>query len=287
MSSELPLNSPERATGQPAWTVGETAAVYQRGAAGREERIAPATEQLLDLAGVGPGYRVLDVAAGPGGQTFQAARRAGPSGSVLATDISAAMLEALADGARESGLTNVETRVMDAERLDLSSESFDVVICRDGLMLFLDPAKALAEMCRVTRRGGRVAALVYSEEQRNPYFSIPQGIARRIGGLPEPLPGMPGPCSLGDPQRLGDLFRAAGLHDIEVHRALTVQRFPSATKALSRIQEGSVHTRELMLQLTEAQRNQAWQEVERALSRLEGPNGCELPGESLIAVGVK
>src|SRR4051794_4812340 len=85
-SSELPRNSPERTTGQPTWTVGETAEVYQRGAAGREERVTQATEQLLDLAGVGPGYRVLDVAAGPGGQTFQAARRAGPSGSVLATD---------------------------------------------------------------------------------------------------------------------------------------------------------------------------------------------------------
>jgi SAM-dependent methyltransferase len=197
------------------------------------------------------------------------------------------MLEALANGAREIGLTNVETRLMDAERLDLSNESFDVVICRDGLMLFPDPAKALGEMCRVTRRGGRVAALVFSEEQRNPYFSIPQGIARRIGGLPEPPPGMPGPCSLGDPQRLADLFRTAGLHDVEGHRAQTVQRFPSATKALSSIQETSVHTRELMLHLTEAQREQAWQEVERALRRLEGPNGCELPGESLIIVGVK
>src|SRR4051812_8129883 len=173
MSSELPVNSQPSAAGQPTWTVGETAEVYQRGAAGRAERVTQATEQLLDLAGVGPGSRVLDVAAGPGGQTFQAARRAGPSGSVLATDISAAMLEAVAKGARDVGLTNVETRVMDAERLDLGDESFDVVICRDGLMLFPDPSKALAELCRVTRRGGKVAALVFSEEKRNPYFGIP------------------------------------------------------------------------------------------------------------------
>jgi len=66
-----------------------------------------------------------------------------------------------------------------------------------------------------------------------------------------------------------------------------VQCYPSATEALRSIQEGSVHTRELMLQLTEAQREQAWQEVETELRRLEEPNGCELPGESLIAVGVK
>src|SRR2546423_647922 len=112
MSSELPTNSHPSAAVEPTWTAGETVDLWQRAAAGRDAVLTPATEQLLDLAGVGPGSRVLDVAAGTGGQTLQAARRAGRSGYVVATDSSAAMLEVATKTAREAGLTNVETRVM-------------------------------------------------------------------------------------------------------------------------------------------------------------------------------
>ena len=66
-----------------------------------------------------------------------------------------------------------------------------------------------------------------------------------------------------------------------------MRRYASASEALRHMQELSVHTRELMSRLTEKQRAQAWQETERELHRFDGPNGCELPGESLIAVGTK
>ncbi len=287
MSSGLPSNTPTSAAAEPTWTAGETVGLWQRGAAEREALNAQTTEWLLDLAGVGPGSRVLDVAAGAGAQTLPAARRAGPSGSVLATDISAAMLEVVAETARKAGLTNVETCVMDAQQLDAAAESFDAVICKSALMLFPDQPKALAEMCRVTRPGGRVAAVVFAGEEQNPYFGIPQGIARRIGGLPEPRPGTPWQFSLGDPQRLEGLFRASGLRDVEVHRAPSMRRYASAGEALRSMQEASLHIRELMARLTEAQREQAWQDTERELYRFEGPNGCELPHESLIAVGTK
>src|SRR4051812_18350784 len=100
MSSEMPSNSQSNAAVEPAWTAGETAAWWQRGAAERVALLTEGTEQLLDLAKVGAGSRVLDVAAGAGGQTLQAARRAGPRGAVLATDSSAAMLDAAAQAAR-------------------------------------------------------------------------------------------------------------------------------------------------------------------------------------------
>ncbi len=104
----------------------ETAAeAWQRGAASRAQALGPLTEMMFDLAGVGPGSRVLDVAAGTGEQTLLAPRRVGPTGSVLATDIASSMLEVAAEGAREAGLTNVETRVMDARSLDLEPESFE------------------------------------------------------------------------------------------------------------------------------------------------------------------
>src|SRR5919205_605387 len=99
-----------------------------------EEWLGQATEVMLDMAEVGPGSRVLDVAAGAGGQTIAAAKRVGPAGYVLATDISSNILQFASAAAQEEGLTNVETRVMDGEELEeeLEEESFDAVICRVG-----------------------------------------------------------------------------------------------------------------------------------------------------------
>jgi ubiquinone/menaquinone biosynthesis C-methylase UbiE len=98
---------------------------------------------------------VLDIAAGAGDQTVMAARRVGPTGYVLASDISASMVELAAAAARRAGLTNVGTRVMDAQRLEVDAESFDAVISRFGLMLIPDPHNALTEIRRVLRGGGK------------------------------------------------------------------------------------------------------------------------------------
>src|SRR5262249_35550289 len=83
---------------------------WRRGAAGRAQELGPITERMLDFAGIEPGYRVLDVAAGTGEQTLLAARRVGPNGVVLATDIADRMLAYLSDAAKEAGLANVQTR---------------------------------------------------------------------------------------------------------------------------------------------------------------------------------
>jgi ubiquinone/menaquinone biosynthesis C-methylase UbiE len=103
---------------------------------------------MLDVAGVQLGGRVLDVAAGTGDSTLMAAHRVGPLGYVLAADVSASMLKVAAEAAGKESLTNVETRVMDAENLALDADSFDAVICRSALMLFPNPAKALTEIRR-------------------------------------------------------------------------------------------------------------------------------------------
>ena len=101
-----------------------------RSQADRDETFGPATEKMLDMSEIKAGCRLLDVAAGAGGQTLLAARRVGASGYVLATDISTNMLKSAADAVRTAGLTNVETRVMNAGNLDLDADSFDVIICR-------------------------------------------------------------------------------------------------------------------------------------------------------------
>ena len=107
---------------------------WQRGATGRAD-LRPITERMLDLAGIRSGHRVLDVAAGTGEQTLMAARRVGPHGFVLATDIADRMLAYLDEAARSEGLTNVQTRLMDARALQLEPEFFHAAICRLALML--------------------------------------------------------------------------------------------------------------------------------------------------------
>ena len=115
-----------------AWQAAEIAAAHHRTRQRRTQSHGPATELMLDLADLQPGGRVLDVAAGTGDQTVLAAQRVGPTGYVLATDLAATMLEIAAQAARDAGLTNVETRVMDAQQLDLAPDSFDAAISRNA-----------------------------------------------------------------------------------------------------------------------------------------------------------
>jgi SAM-dependent methyltransferase len=150
--------------------------------------LGPATERMLDLAGVRSGQRVLDVAAGAGEQTLAIARRVGPGGSVLASDLSPRILELAAAEAQRAGLTNVSTKVMDGEQLTLPDASVDVVVSRVGLIYFPDQHRALTDMRRVLVPGGRVAAIVYSTPERNAFFSTPVSIIRRRANLGAPPP---------------------------------------------------------------------------------------------------
>src|SRR5262249_38708708 len=124
------------------WGSREAAAEWRRGAAARLQAVGPAPEVMRALAGVAGGGGVLDVGAGAGDSGVAAARRVGPAGRVLATDVSASMLEVAAELARQAGLANVDTRVVDAQRLDLAPDSFDAAVSRS--LLILIPVSQLA-----------------------------------------------------------------------------------------------------------------------------------------------
>ena len=247
-----------------------------------EEWLGPATELMLDQAGIAVGDRVLDLAAGAGGQTIAAARRVGSSGSVLATDISPAILAYADDAARAAGFSNVEVREMDGENLDLEDSSFDAVISRVGLIYFPDRQRALGEIFRVLRAGGRVSAIVYSTPERNPFFSIPVAIIRRIAGLPAPAPGLPGPFSLGGPGVLDSAYADAGFDEVDVRPLDAPVRFPSTAECVRFEREsfGALHA--MLAGVTEAERDRAWREIEGELSQFESPDGFEGPCELLI-----
>ena len=265
----------------------EAVEAWRRAAARRAETYGAATELMLDLAEIGPGCRVLDVAAGAGDQTLLAARRVGPSGYVLAVDISAAMLAVAADAASEAGLTNVETCVLDARSLDLESDSFDAAISRFGIMLIPDPVKALAEAMRVLKPGGKLSVAVFSTPEKNPYLAIPQAIARRHAGLPEPAPGDPGQFALGAPGAVENAYAKAGFRVVRVLSVSTTRRFASTEEAIQTMKDTSVRLRQLMDGLSDAERDRVWSDVEQELNQFQGSTGLELAGEVLVCVGTK
>lgn len=244
--------------------------------------LGEATESMLDLAGVKEGSRVLDIAAGSGGQTIAAARRAGESGAVLATDISSNILEHAAAVARAAGLQNVATRVMDGERLEVEQGSFDAAISRLGLMYLPDKRGALEAVRAALAPGGRYAAIVFAEPDRNRFFSLPMAIIRERADLPPPAAGLPGPFSA---VALGDLLADAGFADVEVRRIAAPLELESAAACaqLERESFGALH--QMLAGLPSEEQGDVWVEIGRALLEFEGPDGFAGPCELLVGGG--
>jgi ubiquinone/menaquinone biosynthesis C-methylase UbiE len=250
--------------------------------------LGPATEAMLDMAAVGRGARVLDVAAGAGEQTLAAARRAGPEGRVLATDISPGILRYALRAAQREGLTNVETRELDGERHDTLPEgSFDAAISRVGLIYFPDQQRALAGIRRALRPGGRFAAVTYSAAEKNPFFSVPVGIIRRRAKLPPPLPGQPGPFSLGGDGVLANALQQAGFRDVEVRRVDSPVRLPSAAECVRFERESFGALHQMMAAMSEPQRAETWEEIQAALAKYDSSDGFIGPCEMLVGAGTK
>lgn len=246
-----------------------------------------ATRRMLDLARIRAGQRILDIAAGAGEPAVSAAERVGPGGHVLATDLSEGIVELARQVARERGLPQIETRAMDGERPDLPDASFDVVLCRLGLMYMPHPVTALREWRRVLGAGGRVAVVVFSAPERNPWGAVPAAIIRQRAQLAPPAPGQPGPFALGQPGLLEDLFRQAGFADPEVHAVPAPHRMASAADFVRVAREAFGGFNAMMAPLSPSEREAAWNEVAAALRRFETPDGFEAPGECLVGAATR
>jgi SAM-dependent methyltransferase len=265
----------------------EAAAAWHAWGPTLEDWLGEATTLMLDTAAITTGSTVLDVAAGAGGQSLAAARRVGPSGRVLATDISPVILHHAAAAATAAGLGNLATRELDGERLDVDPATFDAVISRLGLIYLPDQAGALAGQYRALRPGGHVSAIVYSTPDRNGFFSIPVSIIRRRAQLPPPAPGQPGPFSLGGAGVLEDALRRAGFHDVGSQAVDAPLRMPCAQDCVRFERESFGALHQMLAGLAPAQRDEAWQEIHTELSRFDGPEGFEGPCELIVAWGTK
>jgi ubiquinone/menaquinone biosynthesis C-methylase UbiE len=181
-----------------------------------DTRAAELTEAMLELAALRPGDRVLELACGPGGLGLAAARRVAPGGHIVLSDVAPQMTAIAAQRAEARALDNVSVRELDLERIDQPDGSFDIVLCREGLMFALDPARAVREIRRVLRPGGRFAISVWGPRERNPWLAIVLDAVSAQVGFPVPPPGIPGPFALDDANRVAGLFADAPFDDVAV-----------------------------------------------------------------------
>jgi SAM-dependent methyltransferase len=248
--------------------------------------LARATEGMLDLAGIGPGSHVLDVAAGAGGQTLDIAERVGPSGQVLATDLSPAILARAQANAARAGHANVQTKVADGQDLGVEPASFDTVVCRLGLMLFPDPLRALREMHRALRPGGAACTVVFSQADRNPCITMLLSTALKHAGLPPRDPYAPGSLlSLGQPGRIDALFADAGFEAVATTRIDAPFQMPSVKAYIEFLRSSASPINQILGRLDEAAAGAAWAEMEDKLSAFSTPTGWSGPNELLLTAG--
>ena len=246
-----------------------------------------ATERMLEMAGISKGHRVLDIAAGAGEQSITTAKRVGTNGYVLATDISSNILEFAKQMAQQAGLNNIETKVMDGENLTVEDEGFDAVISRVGLIYFPDQQKALKEMLRVLKPGGKVAAIVYSTPEKNKFFSVPVSIIRNRAKLPPPLPGQPGPFSLGAEGVIEKAFSQAGFKNVRAELVNSPLQLSSAKECVRFEKESFGALHQMMNSLPDSEKESVWEEIEKELQKFESETGFTGPCEMVVAVGEK
>ncbi|HWP38756.1 MAG TPA: methyltransferase domain-containing protein [Gemmatimonadales bacterium] len=243
-------------------------------------QLEPAQTLMLRMASLRPGERALDVACGTGLVTFRAADAVGANGTVVATDISEAMVTRLLEVAKPRGLTNVTAERMDAEDLRLPDAAFDVALCALGLMYFPDPQKAIAEMLRVVRPGGRVVTVVWGARSRCGWAEIFPIVDRRVQSEVCPLFFQLG---TGDTLRL--TMEQAGCTAVEIERLSITLRYDSADDAVGAAFAGGpvalAYSR-----FTSQVREEAHTEYLNSIEAFRGRDGrYEIPGEFVAGLG--
>ena len=182
---------------------------------------------LVELAAIGRGDIVLDVATGYGEPALTAARMVGPAGRVLATDIAADMLEFGRERAAQAHLSNVEFLEADAEALVFDDESFDAILCRQGLQFLPDTLGTLKRFHAFLKREGRLAAAVWGPPH-TVQFARPVSVIVTALDLPPPPPGRPGIFALADRDALERLVADAGFRGVETGTVTAVYETPSS-----------------------------------------------------------
>jgi len=244
------------------------------------------TDAMMEMAGIGPGQSVLDVAAGAGDQTLDIAERVGTTGAVVATDISAGILEYARENADRAGHRNVRIHVADAADLALEDAKFDAAVCRLGLMFLPDPLAGLTEIHRVLKPGGRFCSIVFAGPDMNPCLRILMATATRHAGIAPRDPFQPGGLvSLGKPGLMDDLFQRAGFRAVATTRMDCPFRLPTTADYLNFIRDSARPILQMLASLDDARRAAAWADIAAQLEVYQTAEGWIGPNALLLTLG--
>jgi ubiquinone/menaquinone biosynthesis C-methylase UbiE len=248
---------------------------------GWKQSLKPAQDRLLEMAQLQGGESVLDISCGTGIVSFEAARQVGPSGKVVGTDISDKMIEASTQNAASNGLMNISFAQMDAESLSLGDEMFDVALNALGLMYYPDPQKALREMHRVLRPGGRAVAAVWGSRKNCGWSEIFPIVDARVNTDVCPLF-----FQLGTMDALAQLYGGTGFSQIMTERINTTLHYASGTDALSAVFAGGPVAMAYSRFDAET-REAAHKEYLQSIDRFRQGGAYFIPGEFVIVSGKK
>jgi len=169
---------------------------------------------VLAVADLRTGERVLDVGAGCADMTIDAAKRVGPAGHVVGVDVSRPMLARGRE--RASGLANLELIEHDASTF-VPDAPFDVVLSRFGVMFFDEPALAFTNIRSAAKPGARLAFACWQELGKNPWAAVPlEAVLRVVAAKPASAPDAPGPFAFADPARIRDVLANAGWSNVAI-----------------------------------------------------------------------
>ncbi len=187
--------------------------------------MAPVSDQLIRSTGISSGQTVLDVATGTGQPALSIAKIVGENGKVLGVDLSPEMLEVAQEEAVYEGLTNALFQVVKDESLSIFPDNtFDSVVCRNGLMFMPDPVKALKAFLRVLKPGGKASVTVWGSPDKSPVMGVVmKTISKYLPDLKAPSPAAPGtpggPFSISSVDMLRDYFLKAGFSDFNAEKS--------------------------------------------------------------------
>lgn len=175
------------------------------------------TKALMHASSIRPGDRVIDLGCGSGGTILQIADRVGPSGSVLAVDVSAPMIEQAQKRANRLNYENISFLEKDAEIPPFSTEKFDGLISRFGCMFFDKPRIAFRNIRAALNKGSQLSLAVWRTPRENPWAMEPISVARQYLDMPpRPGPEDPGPFSFSDPDRVRQILPVRSWTDIDI-----------------------------------------------------------------------
>jgi ubiquinone/menaquinone biosynthesis C-methylase UbiE len=247
----------------------------------------PATELVVQAAEVAPGMKVLDLACGTGEPALGLARAVGPKGLVVATDLVPEMLEAARKNAAAHALGNMEFRLADAEALPFSDGEFDRVTCRFGIMFFPNIPKAMSEIRRVLKPGGRVCFAVFGSLEENPIFRVSLGPFLKRVKMPLPPPDAPHIFRFADETKLANTLSSAGFRDVNTKKERVIFSWPGpAEESWAATRELAAPFKKLIEAIPPEQTDEVTREVLEGIRRFQSGDEINLPATVIIAAGI-